>query len=99
MSETNQTAGILGYLTYISSAVDRFDQPHLKQLLAVARRNNTLRDITGLLLYRDGRFLQYLEGPQITVKAVYRHIRKDVRHTSARVVSSGTVEGRMFPRW
>jgi len=62
MSAIDGTGNDLGYLTYFSSAVERFNQSGLKRLLEISRRNNEPRGITGLCWYRDGHFLQYLEG-------------------------------------
>jgi hypothetical protein len=99
MSAVDGPAGDLEYLTYFSSAVERFNQPALKRLLEISRRNNATRGITGLLLYRDGRFLQFLEGPQDAARTTYEHIRMDGRHHSSRVVGTGRLKGRIFPEW
>jgi hypothetical protein len=93
MSAVDGPAGDLEYLTYFSSAVERFNQPALKRLLEISRRNNATRGITGLLLYRDGRFLQFLEGPQDAARTTYEHIRMDGRHHSSRVVGTGRLKG------
>jgi hypothetical protein len=99
MSAANVTGEKLGYLTYFSSAVERFNQSELKRLLQISRNNNSSRSVTGLLLYRDGHFLQYLEGPNDAVKKAYEHIGMDKRHHSTRVVGVGQLEGRIFPEW
>jgi hypothetical protein len=99
MSAVDQAVEELGYLTYFSSAVERFSQSDLKRLLQVSRRNNGPRGITGLLLYRDGQFLQYLEGPRSAVGTTYEHIKIDQRHRAARLVGVGRIEGRIFPEW
>lgn len=89
----------LAYLTYFSSATRRFSQNDLKHLLEISRRKNAPNRITGLLLYRDGHFLQYLEGPADNVKATYDRIARDLRHDSPRIVGSGQIRRRMFPEW
>ncbi|MGA3239817.1 MAG: BLUF domain-containing protein [Bryobacteraceae bacterium] len=99
MSAIDGASNDLGYLTYFSSAVERFNQSGLKRLLEISRRNNEPRGITGLLLYRDGHFLQYLEGPQDAVSTTYAHITMDGRHHSARLVGTGRLAGRIFPEW
>jgi hypothetical protein len=99
MSAADPAVEELGYLTYFSSAIERFSQSDLKRLLQVSRRNNGPRGITGLLLYRDGQFLQYLEGPREAVGTTYDHIKSDKRHRSARLVGVGRLEGRIFPEW
>jgi hypothetical protein len=39
-----------------------FSEGDLVELLTQSRENNTLAGITGLLLYKEGKFLQVLEG-------------------------------------
>jgi hypothetical protein len=99
VSEKTETGDELGYLTYLSTAATRFKQSDLKGLLEVSRRGNAAVGVTGLLLYRDGYFLQYLEGPEETVRKTYERIKGDQRHHSARLIGSGRLEGRVFPAW
>jgi len=99
VSVLDGTAKELAYLIYVSSEAERFTQSDLKRLLEISRRNNKPRGITGLLLYRAGQFLQYLEGPQDVVKATYEHVKKDKRHYSVRLVNTGRLEQRIFPEW
>jgi hypothetical protein len=99
MSPTTIPPGELSYLTYFSSGTRRFKQFDLKQLLDISRRRNEPRGVTGLLLYRDGHFLQYLEGPTDAVQATYDRISLDKRHELPRIVGSGQLRGRIFPEW
>jgi hypothetical protein len=55
------------FLVYVSSAVNLFSDEDLIQLLEVSRRNNEKAEITGLLLYSSGNFMQTLEGPEKAV--------------------------------
>jgi hypothetical protein len=91
--------GELGFLIYISEGVKSFSQSELKVLLETSRRNNAPRGITGMLLYRERRFLQYLEGTPVAVAAAYDHIRSDQRHHSAQTINSGELPKRIFPEW
>jgi hypothetical protein len=99
MSTSEKTLGELGYLTYSSSAVQRFSQAELKKLLEISRHNNSLRGVTGMLLYREGQFLQYLEGPRETVNDTFERIKKDDRHYGSQIVAQGPLPGRIFPEW
>ena len=49
-------------LIYGSAAVDPFTEPELIALLEKSRANNQSLGVTGMLVYRDGNFLQVLEG-------------------------------------
>lgn len=71
----------------------------LQRLLAHAREWNAEAGITGLLLYRDGRYVQVLEGPEAAMRAVYARIRHDPRHTQVVTVSEGLAPARRFPDW
>lgn len=54
-------------LIYGSSSTDRFSEADLVPLLQQAREKNQRLNVTGMLLYRDGNFLQVLEGERETV--------------------------------
>ena len=69
------------FLLYRSTM--RPDLPHeeLVKILQSSRKNNPHLKITGLLITRDDRFLQFLEGPESSVDAIYERITNDSRHT------------------
>jgi hypothetical protein len=68
-------------------------------ILKVSRENNTTRDVTGLLLYKGGNFMQALEGPEDVVMALYEKIKKDPRHKSVSIISKEQIQKRQFPAW
>ncbi len=74
-------------------------QTELTDLLDTCRRINTPRGITGLLLYKEGLFLQLLEGPEPAVKQIYAKIFQDSRHHSCMVINEGVADQRLFPDW
>lgn len=86
-------------LVYVSSAAAEFGSEELHRLLAQARENNAALDVTGLLLYCDGTFLQLLEGPHDAVTRLYRTILEDRRHARCMVLEEGPTEARLFPDW
>lgn len=86
-------------LVYISSGSRKFDDDELRAIRDVAIRNNALIDVTGMLLYLDGNFLQLLEGGQADVEALYDRIALDRRHTGAMVLSRSEGPVRLFPDW
>jgi hypothetical protein len=108
MSETaNTKPGPLFYLIYTSKAKARMSQPALARILEQSRRNNMPSQITGLLLYMEGRFLdrlegrfiQLLEGPEIAVLEMYGRIVADSRHSSILLLESGSLTSRSFAEW
>ncbi len=86
-------------LVYISSPVRDQTADELMRLLEQSRRDNIDMEITGLLLYRPGMFMQVLEGEQPVVRKLYARIERDVRHRDVTVVWSGQVALRRFADW
>jgi hypothetical protein len=87
------------HLVYASSASQLFTTPQLEALLDQARQSNTKLDVTGMLLYKDGNFMQVLEGEQEVVMKLAGHIEEDLRHKGVLVLLRGTSESRLFPDW
>ena len=87
------------FAIYVSSAVRPFTQPEVVELLKVSRENNEKLDITGMLLYKDGNFLQILEGEESTVLELYTHIARDPRHCGILTLHKGFRDERQFSGW
>lgn len=58
---------MLHQLVYVSSAVSPFSATELVDLLRRSRTNNACLDLTGLLLYQAGNFMQVLEREEANV--------------------------------
>lgn len=86
-------------LVYVSSATKLFSVAQLDALLERSRVRNAEVGITGLLLYRDGNFMQLLEGEQVTVEALYRRIAVDPSHHDCQVLLKSEIDQRMFAEW
>jgi hypothetical protein len=71
----------------------------LEDILRVSDRNNALLDVTGILIVRDGRYVQLLEGARSNVRTLYETISKDRRHYNVREVLSFESSTRLFPQW
>jgi len=84
---------------YTSTAATHFDDDALAELLAASREANRQSDITGMLLYRRGRFVQVLEGAEHEVRALLDRIRADDRHGDVRVLLDERVPTRQFAEW
>jgi len=90
---------VLYHLVYVSLASRPLGQHDLVELLESARAKNAELGITGLLLFRDGAFMQALEGPKSQVKGIFETIVKDERHDCVVVLYEGPIESRSFPDW
>ncbi|WP_433673713.1 BLUF domain-containing protein [Microbacterium gorillae] len=86
-------------LVYVSTASQPFRETALEQLLAEFRRFNTANEITGMLLFRDGRFIQVLEGERAAVEHLAERIGRDSRHHDMRILLSEPIAERSFPDW
>ena len=86
-------------LTYVSSAIEPFSTRELRELLEISNLNNRLREVTGMLLYKDGNFMQVLEGEKRTVLAVHAMIARDARHRGLTTLVQAETPGRQFPAW
>ena len=86
-------------LVYVSSAVKLFSNEDLVRLLELARANNHALDITGMLLYRDGNFMQLLEGPKEAVRSLVEKIKLDPRHHGFLALLQQEQPDREFREW
>jgi len=86
-------------LVYISAATVPFDDDDLRDLLVKARANNERQNISGMLVYHDGAFIQVLEGEGHAVDALYEKIDLDKRHVNAIVLLRNDVSERTFEAW
>jgi hypothetical protein len=86
-------------LVYVSAAVGSPTRADLLALLAKAREKNDRLGITGLLLFKDGDFIQLLEGERPAVREVFDAIQADPRHSGVIVLLEGEAEGRLFADW
>ncbi len=86
-------------LIYVSTSRDLMKEQELLGILKKSRENNDKYDLTGLLLYKGGNFMQVLEGDEEKVEALYETIRKDPRHKDVTVISREQIQERQFSKW
>lgn len=84
---------------YASSAVNLFSKAELIDLLKISRENNAAENITGMLLYKDGNFIQVIEGPEDAIHRLYQKILKDPRHHHILMLGEQPIPARQFPDW
>ena len=97
MSETKSEP--IFHLGYVSTETGELSSQDMVDLMTVARRINTERDITGLLLHREKSFYQVLEGPEAQVRQTFDSIERDERHTAVDILFEGAIEEREFADW
>jgi len=86
-------------VVYVSAASQEMNPVGLYGLLTKARESNHNNQITGVLLYAEGTFVQVLEGPHDKVNAVLKRIEKDSRHQNMLFLYRAPIATRGFPEW
>lgn len=86
-------------IAYVSTAAKLFNGAELRTMLKEANERNTQSGITGMLLYKDGQFMQILEGPEEPVKATFGRISNDPRHHGIIVLIKESVNQCHYPGW
>ncbi|MBC7681449.1 MAG: BLUF domain-containing protein [Ferruginibacter sp.] len=86
-------------LVYVSSARTRLREPELEQLLSLSRTRNQQDALTGVLLYNDGNFMQYLEGPGTALRQTYQRICANPLHGNLIEMVLEPIAERSFSTW
>jgi len=87
-------------LVYVSSATAPMSKTDLLALLNRTRVKNEQAEITGMLLFKDGSFMQALEGRKSVVIPLYENkIKRDPRHTGIITLFQAEIAEREFPNW
>jgi len=103
------------YLIYVSTADHLMSESELMNILEQSRRWNLDHNLTGMLIYIQGlfiqtgslqlqqqitgRFMQVLEGSKEDVEEVFSMIQKDDRHHNLIVLESSSQSSRNFESW
>jgi hypothetical protein len=87
------------HLVYTSVAGVLVSDADLIQLLEQSRNSNKKTEVTGILLYIQGKFIQVLEGEKTAVNKLYTKIAGDGRHKKVTIVIEGESKERMFKGW
>lgn len=92
---------MLRQILYMSTATDTltFSNLLLQDILDVSLHKNRLLEITGCLIYQNGKFMQVIEGPYENVSRLMDWILKDSRHTEITILLDHLIEKRDFPSW
>ncbi len=86
-------------ICYVSSARVDITEDELTALFRTTENNNTSNNITGILLYKSGKFLQVLEGEETVLKSLYEKIEADPRHNNIFVILNQKCKRRIFENY
>ncbi|MDP5030770.1 MAG: BLUF domain-containing protein [Paraglaciecola sp.] len=99
MNKHESTASLVE-LVYVSVASVDFTHQDLIEILKIARKNNYLNDISGLLLYNNkGNFIQAIEGPEKAINLLFDKIKQDQRHDQVYQLAYRPISKRCFADW
>ena len=91
-------------LVYISHAnlVDQGEE-HMQvvnqEILSKAHKFNKDNNITGILCFDNGCYLQLLEGAKSAVELLYAKITQDPRHKDVKLILKEPISERSFAHW
>lgn len=86
-------------LTYISKPSKPLNMGKFLEILRKSRDNNMRDDVTGILAYGDGYFMQILEGSQRQLSTTYHRIVADSRHKNVTLIGFSPTSERCFSDW
>lgn len=94
-----EAPGVLTNIVYRSRAAKPLSPAELHDLTLTSQVRNDREGITGLLLYDEGRFFQWLEGSAESLHRLMAVIRRDPRHTDVEVLRDCPSPSRRFGAW
>ncbi len=86
-------------LTYRSRATTPLSESQLADLQRSAAARNRAESITGMMVYNDDRFFQWLEGPPASIARIWSSISRDTRHADIEALSVHSAPTRLFANW
>ncbi len=87
------------HLVYASAAAQDLQEKDIRDILKISVTNNYASDITGMLLFAEGSFLQVLEGEKNAVQGLFEQIKKDSRHWDVIKIFEERIDSRFFGDW
>ena len=82
---------------YTGSAEDM--PTDVSHILTSARTNNPNQNITGVLFFDEGKFIQVLEGEDANIHELLEDIKKDSRHQDVKVLMDQSIDQRELDNW
>lgn len=86
-------------LIYISTAIKKFSEYEINELLAFSRKKNKQNNITGFLIIKGKTFIQVIEGENINVDSLFEKIKDDDRHENILTIEKREISKRLFEEW
>jgi hypothetical protein len=94
----NETLHLIIYISKAEIAPGEINKT-IEEICQVARRENGKRNITGIIFYENGYFVQALEGSKEVLDQLMTNIQADSRHSQVKILVNKAVNRRIFPDW
>lgn len=85
-------------IIYVSTTQNQ-DVVWMKDLCDEFSTTNKKYGITGLLIFHSGTVIQYIEGDDDIIDALYLNIQKDLRHYNVITIFEEKLDYRLFNDW
>ena len=86
-------------IVYRSDAKAGLDNDGIKEILKKAQKFNQEHFLSGILVYRKGKFVQLLEGDKHKVHSLYKKIKADKRHSKVEIILEVKSDERIYGIW
>ena len=86
-------------IAYMSRASKIMSADDLLNMATEYGTNNLNHHITGMLLYKKGIFFQVIEGPDHSVKVLYKKIKVNFNHYEIKSLLEKELTNRSFDEW
>lgn len=86
-------------ICYISKEIPSSSDPGFLELFKFVIKFNNENNITGVLLYNEGFFLQVLEGEKDILERLIDRILRDSRHKEMLIILDESIEKRIFKKY
>ncbi len=86
-------------LCYFSTANSSLDTIDFENLFEYVVTKNAHQEITGVLVYGQGNFMQIMEGTEEKVNSVFTSIKEDSRHHNIIKVIEKEYDDRIFKKY
>lgn len=84
---------------YLSHAVPGFGTDDLHRLVEKSQQRNARNGVTGLLIFAEGHFMQFIEGPEAAIAQLRSLIQADPDHTDITELRYTMASQRLFDGW
>ncbi|MEM6821798.1 MAG: BLUF domain-containing protein, partial [Verrucomicrobiota bacterium] len=92
------TMHLIVYISQYTGPAENIDEV-LSSIVEKAKTRNPERDITGVLFYHNGTFLQIIEGPHASLEDLMSKLKEDSRHNKIERIIDEDISGRSFKEW